>query len=319
MFTIRISSALTCLLVASASHAANFSGSVSALASAEVQYAGGDHPLPVQSTFSSISANTTQSGNQASMGIAGSGSLGISVSQPGQLRASAQAQSSAQPGGVGLSQYGSGGNASALVDVSLSDSFVLQSASVAAGTSATIVVDFDVLGLASGDGVIAGTPSSEAKSQWLSFVALDGTRWSGGQYFDNADTRQTPLSLDYAVDGHPSLGHHSLTLPVVFGTPVNMAMNLNLTAYSASGASCSPVPGGLLCTNNAVMTSALYTLVWGGISSALDAQGRPIANFTALSPDTQFDYALAAVPEPGSVSLLFAGFVLIATLRRSRA
>jgi len=58
------------------------------------------------------------------------------------------------------------------------------------------------------------------------------------------------------------------------------------------------------------------SLVWGGISSVIDANGNPILDFT-VSSDSGFDYA-TAVPEPGTSAMLLAGVGLLGWIARRR-
>lgn len=58
------------------------------------------------------------------------------------------------------------------------------------------------------------------------------------------------------------------------------------------------------------------SLVWGGISSVIDASGNPIVNFT-VSSDSGFNYA-QAVPEPGTWAMLLAGVGLLGCMVRRR-
>jgi hypothetical protein len=58
------------------------------------------------------------------------------------------------------------------------------------------------------------------------------------------------------------------------------------------------------------------SLVWGGISSVIDANGNPIVGFT-VSSDSGFNYA-QAVPEPGTWTMLLAGVGLLGWLARHK-
>jgi hypothetical protein len=60
---------------------------------------------------------------------------------------------------------------------------------------------------------------------------------------------------------------------------------------------------------------AKYTLSWDGLSEVRDQNGTLLTDFTAISPESKFNYALAAVPEPSTAWLLLGGGVLLVCRR----
>jgi hypothetical protein len=61
------------------------------------------------------------------------------------------------------------------------------------------------------------------------------------------------------------------------------------------------------------------TVAWGGIASAKDSEGNDLPAYTALSPETGYDYRFAYVPEPSAALTAAAALLSLALRRRAAA
>ncbi|MFO0688253.1 MAG: hypothetical protein U0900_06055 [Myxococcota bacterium] len=109
----------------------------------------------------------------------------------------------------------------------------------------------------------------------------------------------------------------TLTTSFLFGTPIDVSAKISAGVSSSARRvifdTTSQVWVDSLATAGAEYGSSL---VWGGISTITDANGVPIAHWTALS-STGTDYAVAA-PEPDAATMVVAGVLLLASMRPRR-
>lgn len=284
-------------------------------------------PAAVQNTSSSPTAATTAASNQADAQQSAGSSSSSAYAAPGVLKASASSTASATYSGNLPNLWGSGASGSSQAVAQSLDSFALHAPGIASGTRGTLTFSIVTSGGLAGGGVVHGEPSSEEKSQWTANFAVSSTlnggsfgsaTWHGGEYRNDADWRNAVVLTDLSVDGKPSLGSHQFTIPFAFDQPINVSMVVDVVAAASAGSSCSSVSSGVLCTSNGVMSSAdfSHTVYWAGISSVKDANGQLVSQFSALSADSGLDYAISAVPEPGTGLLLSLGLGGAALLRR---
>ena len=116
----------------------------------------------------------------------------------------------------------------------------------------------------------------------------------------------------------PGTTHNTLvptmnaTIPFTFGAPISLGYTLDLVSVSI--ASTFPSGGGTSASGTLDFTSSM---VWGGITSVVDATGTAVTAYSAVAA-SGFDY-VRAVPEPRVYVLLLAGLLLVvAAARRPR-
>jgi len=109
-----------------------------------------------------------------------------------------------------------------------------------------------------------------------------------------------------------------VSLSATFGSRTGIQYGLDLQGVAETGFlkeeclhDC-----GLSSASAELTANYANSLVWGGISSVIDANGNPIGGFT-VSSDSGFDYA-QAVPEPSSVVLLISGLGCLISFSRNR-
>ncbi|WP_296595704.1 PEPxxWA-CTERM sorting domain-containing protein [Phenylobacterium sp.] len=184
------------------------------------------------------------------------------------------------------------------------DTFLLRSNAFADGTVATITADILVNG--SAGGVYSG-------DFWSGSVFWRATTALNGQSYVDAYSSQGNATNGFITSGS-AFGLRTVTFDVVFGQAANVILRVE-TIASASAGGFGP--------NSAVFTSDLgHTVSWQGISKLVVA-GQEITDYTAVSPDTGFDFvrgfeAQAAVPEPASWALMILGFGLMGHTVRAR-
>lgn len=184
------------------------------------------------------------------------------------------------------------------------DTFLLRSGAFADGTVATITADIQISGAAGG--VYSG-------DFWSGSVFWRATTALNGQSYVDAYTSQGNATNGFITSGAP-FGLRTITFDVVFGQAANVLLRVETIASAGAGG---------FGYNDAVFTSDLgHTVSWQGISK-LVVGGQEVTDYTALSPDTGFDFvrgfdAPAAVPEPSSWALMIAGFGLAGAAVRRR-
>jgi len=186
------------------------------------------------------------------------------------------------------------------------DTFLLRSNSFADGTVATITADIFIEG--SAGGVYSG-------DFWSGSVFWRATTALNGQSHVDAYSSQGNATNGFITSGDP-FGLRTVTFDVVFGQAANVILRVETIASAGAGG---------FGFNQAVFTSDLgHTVSWQGISK-LVVGGQDVTDYTALSPDTGFDFVRGfgpqgAVPEPSTWALMIAGVGMAgAAVRRRRA
>ena len=277
---------------------------------------------PVQQTFfSGSSANGTGASNVYNSSLGVGNSVAQSSAQAGALRAIAASDAEAWVGG--LTPTNSQGDVIFTVaeaNARLYDDFIVRSGHATDGSRGTITIAYSIDGglLYSGGGHWSG------RAQWFAHVSAQGTRngggytnsyWSGGERVSDA-YNQTVSYVDYdSSSANHSLGPHTLTFGVFFGSPVLLDIGVNAHAQAQAGSFCEYVSSNFVCnTANAAFSADIgHAIRWDGIVDVRDAIGTPITDFTALSATSGFDYAAPypAVPEPEEWAMLLLGFGMV--------
>ena len=102
----------------------------------------------------------------------------------------------------------------------------------------------------------------------------------------------------------------TLSIPITFGLGTTLGYTMDVYAR----ADASTFLGGSGTSASAVSNFS-STLAWGGITGVFDANGDPVAGYTATSR-SGFDYSVAAVPTPSTAALLPVGLGIVAAVRR---
>lgn len=215
---------------------------------------------------------------------------------------------SARSGALHVSSYsnaGVGTDAQGRASASWADSFPVTSGSIASGQHGT----FDV------SVIVEGTLIGEAAARSNSGFAISDNIVIGDFSIEtNADgghqSSEGRARLTVDSNGNISnIGSQSFRLtfsdvPFIFGRDIGVTLSLatitGTTTYNLSSA----------------LAQANYgdTMIWGGLSDVRDANGMLVHDYTAISPNSGFDFARAAessVPEPTSWTLLLAGVSLL--------
>jgi hypothetical protein len=188
---------------------------------------------------------------------------------------------------------------------SYTDSFVLGSSTIAAGTLATLSFDILVNGIADGGG---------SGAAWAGMSAWGARTTVNGTVYQTSFERRATAAEGVTTTGD-GFGLFTFTANVVFGQSVNV----QLSAYT--NAIAQVAPGG----NFAQFTADLgHTVSWEGIRS-LTVDGVGVTDFTAISGDTGFDFArgygagsVTGVPEPSAWAVLVLGFAGSGAMLRRR-
>lgn len=252
---------------------------------------------------------------------------GWGAARYGHLQAFAKGSTALAIQGMEQGTYVSGG-----ITTSLTDSFVIQCGSCAAGTLGWMTFHVGMDAVTSRDGGLG--PSNDgsglfmADTHWTTSLSLaaagvpdppplppDG--WGGpnpGQLWQSTYRLDKLHNGEHTIEEmtHGSSPSPELSIQFVFGEPIRLDMSLSASVLGAvfSGQNSAPFSG-----YGAMETDATRSLYWGGIDSVFDAQGNRVSVFTALN-GAGADYArsfanAALVPEPGTWALMGAGLVLL--------
>lgn len=245
------------------------------------------------------------------------------------VQTSAQGHASSQVGGIhltassasqltqGPTDAGSPRYSMGVARGGFSDAFVLSGANLVLGGTGILTVAFRVSGSLGGSGQGAGGLDDGlgrgAAANWEASFSLDGqsdgVRWEGYQSLS-----VEPQGSVWGGDAAP--GTFVFDLPVVFGETLYLSISGEVEARTGVGAL---FPGPAFV--EALAAASLgNTIAWGGILALTDANGAPLSDFSAISPDTGFDYrnAYVAVPEPGTSALVLTSLVALARARQRR-
>ena len=183
------------------------------------------------------------------------------------------------------------------------DTFVLHSASIADGVTAHFVADILISGAAGG----AFTGDFwNANGFWRATTAVNGQSFVEGFSTSGDGTN------GFTSSGSNTFGHQFFGFDVVLGQATTMFLRVETGAQAGAGG---------FGVNSSEFTVDLgHTVSWQGIGGVIIG-GQAVADFTAISPDTGFDFVkgyrapgggTSGVPEPSTWAMLILG------LRRRR-
>jgi hypothetical protein len=303
----------------------SFASTIQGYASASAGTNGGGNSPISQDSFNSDINGTATASNMASSSLAAASSSASSSVSAGALHVSATSAASGTFSPV--TKNGDGGSAQANANGRLYDSFVVNSSQANFGTQGTITIGFSIDGSVMVDGM--GSSWSGA-AQWLGHVSVQGTQngggyssqyWSGGERMSGS-SGATPVYTDYD-SSLASIGMHTMTLGIYFGSAVNLDIGAELVSQSGAGGACYSTSAGPVCFSSSEdsIVNLSNTISWGGILEARDASGALITDFTALSDTSGFNYANAyAVPIPAAIWLFGSGLIgLVGFVGRKKA
>jgi hypothetical protein len=186
------------------------------------------------------------------------------------------------------------------------------------GTAGTVTVAFVLSGAPSNSG--GPVPNLDGQgwgsvSSWKAAFNLVGNdhavRWEG-------DRSYSLDAFNSITDGNANFGTQSFTLPIVFGSRLDLSFSGTVEVRAGASSTIPGVPATLDAFGALDLGN---TLAWGGITDLRDANGVAVTEFDATSSDTGFNYAQAyvAVPEPGTFAILLTGMLGLAARRGARA
>lgn len=236
-------------------------------------------------------------------------------------------------GGIHLSAYSESemsqgqalANGSAWASGDFSDQFTLSSAGVAAGTGGYLTFAFSISGSLqySANNMFSLDPNivGRADSEWRAGILLkdtshSGVEWEGWQRLSvlNAD------GLDIQSLGNATPGTFLFTMPVIFGSPLDLRIYASVDASSSAENHYNP--GVIDSLDMTGLASLEHTVAWGGITELRDDNGVIINDFSALSTTSGFDYAnayVSSVPAPPAAWLLGSGLIVLIGAARRKA
>ena len=244
--------------------------------------------------------------------------LAIAWSQvaPGGVHVQARAQSVAS--GAGLLRVTGSAQAAGF----MSDFFSLSVPGAANGASfsVTALVRVDGSAFAATTPGWSGTyqPAGQlaAFSHWESWVRVmqggSGQTLAELRAYEDCDERTNTGSGPFCRGGGQP-GLQSITFQMI---NQGGAVQLDMRGWASAGTS---VYQPTLLVSADSMADMGHSIAWGGITELRDANGQLVADYSAVSATSGFDYRSAyvsAVPEPGTGALLLTGLAWLARRRR---
>jgi hypothetical protein len=255
-----------------------------------------DNKSAAAPTTSSSSSLTDRSGDQAAIAASNS----VATAEVGAVHAYSTARADAFAPGCCTSAL-----ASSSAYAEYNDTFILHSDTIADGTIGQLTANILVNGDAGGD---FGGQFWNGTVSWRATTALNG------QSFVNGYSSTGDGTNGFTTSGSNTFGMRTLVFDVVFGQAANMFLRVETTASAGAGG---------FGVNYADFSSDLgHTVSWAGIGG-LTVGGLAVTDFTAVSPDTGFDFvsgfgADTAVPEPSTWAMLLMGFAGLGAMARRR-
>lgn len=189
------------------------------------------------------------------------------------------------------------------------DGFVAHSNSFADGTVVTLTANVLIHGAAGTNGSpnvpYNGAVYWSGQSWWRT------TERVGNQFWENSSSSHGASWYDSYSTGNGNFGLLTLTTDIILGQLTNVV----LRAETSASTTASSFDG----TTSYSFSSADLgnTVSWGGITSLTrKSDGAVIGDFTAISSDTGFNFAQAAVPVPAAAWLLGSGLIGLAGFAR---
>jgi len=251
---------------------------------------------------SHIESRFAGSGTGFASGSAIANPAGVHVAT--NLSASASASETTNGGG--------GGNTD--VQAAMGDSFALLVPGIPLGDPITVTALWYTSGSVSASFAEGGegVTTASAYSVWnanFALIPFDGegyyaTRSAGCQHDTVA---QACWGDDFGTDA-----------PAVLTVPNGSSLTVSISARVRAWGGASQSGTGSSSMN--AFANLGDTVAWGGIASVKDAEDNDLAAYTALSPETGYDYRFAYVPEPQMPALFaaaIAGLFFVSRLRAS--
>lgn len=205
------------------------------------------------------------------------------------------------------------GSANTDVQAATGDSFTLLVPSLPSGAPLTLTASWYTSGslFASYSHSGSGEETANAYAVWSADFALIPSSGGEGLYQNRSGGCQHD-QVAQACWG-PEFGTEPAVVTVANGALVGVSISARVRAWGSS-----PQSGPGTSTMNAFADLG-DTVAWGGITSVKDAGGNDLPDYTALSPETGYDYRFAYVPEPSAAFTAAAALLSLALRRRAAA
>jgi hypothetical protein len=190
------------------------------------------------------------------------------------------------------------------------DSFFLSSRTISPGTIGRLTVAFLVHGNTINDSSGVQPPERGGRTQWSGSLQWQAWAYVNGTGIIDSYNLYSDYLGRFDESGHNSFGLQYVNVDVIFGrnntTYLHVADQVQVTADGTNAF--------------ADFTADLgNTVSWQGITSLI-VGGVAVTDYSAISPDTGFNFrqGLAPAPEPASWALMLLGFGLVGTTMRRR-